>query len=91
MILELSQWRSPKYPSYISQFRWNIDIGITQILFKKLTPSPKAYLFHFFPLFIYMDMKRHMSMISSKIKFEIDINNDELLEPNGNIFKKKKG
>jgi len=91
MILELSQWQSPKYPSYISQFQWNIVIGIIQIPFQKLTPSPKAYLFHFFPLLTYMDMKRHMSMISSKIKFEIDINNDELLEPNGNIKKNKSG
>jgi len=37
-----------------------------------------------------MDMKRHMSMISSKIEVEIDINNDELLKPNGNIKKRER-
>ncbi len=30
-------------------------------------------------------------MISSKIKVEIDINNDELLEPNANIKKRESG
>jgi hypothetical protein len=34
-------------------------------------------------------MKRHMSMISSKIKFEIDINNDETIGTKWEHFKKK--
>lgn len=33
-----------------------------------------------FPIATYMDMKRQIALLYSKIKFEININNDELLE-----------
>jgi hypothetical protein len=49
-----------------------------------------------FPLATYMDMKSQIALLYSKIKFEININNDELLESISKhvkdfSFKRRKG